>query len=240
MRKRGDHSSPESLPCYPVYRRRRRVESLYAQLRNAARHRRLDPERGLLLLCWHHIEECCSTATASFVDAPAQSLEPVVNGLGRSSESSAGPGSIVEVLHAEAIRRASATGVCSSKALPISSKCPSRSGNSQCLLPEARQSATGRLPLSDAALTSYCKCIAGSSCASRYNPWHNLTPNVCASIHSVSTAVLASVRKARLTRRAAEKKPGPKARFFGARRARSSGCHALDHDQPGGRCLLPQ
>ena len=49
----------------------------------------------------------------------------------------------------------------------------------------------------------------------------------CLCVNSVSTAALASARKARLASRAGEKKPGAKARFVGARRARSSGCYAL-------------
>ena len=56
----------------------------------------------------------------------------------------------------------------------------------------------------------------------------------------VTNPEVSSVRKARGARRAGEKKPGAKARFIGPRRTRSGGCHALDHDQPGGRCLLTQ
>ena len=59
-------------------------------------------------------------------------------------------------------------------------------------------------------------------------------------LSDAALTALASARKAWRASRACEKKPGAKARFVGPRRAHSSGCHAFDHDQPGGRCLLPQ
>ena len=50
-------------------------------------------------------------------------------------------------------------------------------------------------------------------------------------------AYVGSQGKARML---CQRKTGAKARFVSARRERSSGCHTFDHDQPAGRCPLPQ